>query len=64
MSRDGLIPCRPNPSDSLLSSIVVFGLGNGGTAGLLYMYIVVVVFFTLANVSMAEMASMAPTAGA
>jgi choline transport protein len=41
----------------------VFGLGNGGTAGLIYMYIIVVFFFALVNISMAEMASMAPTAG-
>ena len=27
------------------------------------MYIIVVVFFSLVNISMAEMASMAPTAG-
>jgi amino acid transporter len=42
---------------------IVFGLGNGGTAGLIYLYIIVVVFFTFVNISMAEMASMAPTAG-
>lgn len=41
----------------------MFGLGNGGTAGLIYMYIIVVFFFSLVNISMAEMASMAPTAG-
>jgi hypothetical protein len=29
----------------VIVSVVVFGLGNGGTAGLIYMYIVVVVFF-------------------
>jgi len=42
---------------------IAFGLGNGGTAGLIYMYIIVVFFFSLVNISMAEMASMAPTAG-
>ena len=42
---------------------IVFGLGNGGTAGLIYLYIIVVIFFSLVNISMAEMASMAPTAG-
>jgi choline transport protein len=46
-----------------LLGVVAFGLGNGGSAGLIYMYIAVVVLFGLANVSMAEMASMAPTAG-
>lgn len=42
---------------------VVFALGNGGTAGLIYIYIVVTVFFFFINISMGEMASMAPTAG-
>ncbi|ETI24991.1 hypothetical protein G647_04361 [Cladophialophora carrionii CBS 160.54] len=46
-----------------LLGTIVFGLGNGGTAGLIYMYIIVVFFFSLVNISMAEMASMAPTAG-
>jgi len=46
-----------------LLGTIVFGLGNGGTAGLIYLYIIVVVFFTFVNISMAEMASMAPTAG-
>ncbi|KAJ9603546.1 hypothetical protein H2200_011732 [Cladophialophora chaetospira] len=46
-----------------LLGTIVFGLGNGGTAGLIYLYIIVVIFFTLVNISMAEMASMAPTAG-
>ncbi|WEW58032.1 hypothetical protein PRK78_003499 [Emydomyces testavorans] len=40
-----------------------FGLGNGGTAGLIYVYIGTVIGFSLVIVSMAEMASMAPTAG-
>ena len=44
-------------------STLIFGLPNGGPAGLIYMYIIVVVFFSLVNISMAEMASMAPTAG-
>lgn len=49
---------------TLLScSAFTFGLANGGTAGLIYMYIVVVIFFFMVNISMAEMASMAPTAG-
>ncbi|RMZ89218.1 hypothetical protein DV736_g3555, partial [Chaetothyriales sp. CBS 134916] len=47
----------------IIRSTIVFALGNGGTAGMIYMYIIVVVFFGLVNVSMAEMASMAPTAG-
>ncbi|EXJ63331.1 uncharacterized protein A1O5_11652 [Cladophialophora psammophila CBS 110553] len=51
-----------NTWQALLGTIA-FGLGNGGTAGLIYLYIVVVIFFTLVNISMAEMASMAPTAG-
>lgn len=46
-----------------LLGVVAFGLGNGGSAGLIYMYIIVVVLFGIANISMAEMASMAPTAG-
>jgi choline transport protein len=41
----------------------VFGLNNGGTAGLLYMYIMCAVGFFFVVLSMAEMASMAPTAG-
>ncbi|KAK5049998.1 hypothetical protein LTR84_004117 [Exophiala bonariae] len=51
-----------NTWQALLGTIA-FGLGNGGTAGLIYMYVIVVVFFSLVNISMAEMASMAPTAG-
>ena len=42
---------------------VAFGLLNGGTAGLIYDYIAVAILFMLVNVSMAEMASMAPTSG-
>lgn len=42
---------------------VAFGLGNGGTAGMIYMYIIVGILFSLTNICMAEMASMAPTAG-
>ena len=37
---------------------VAFGLLNGGTAGLIYDYIVVALLFMLVNISMAEMASM------
>jgi len=47
----------------ITSRISAFGLLNGGTAGLIYMYILVVVLFFMVNISMAEMASMAPTAG-
>lgn len=47
----------------VLLSTSAFGLLNGGTAGLIYMYIIVVVLFFMVNISMAEMASMAPTAG-
>lgn len=39
------------------------GLGNGGTAGWIYVYIGTFVGFFFAIASMAEMASMAPTAG-
>lgn len=40
-----------------------FGLTNGGTAGAIYIYIATFFGFGMAVVSMAEMASMAPTAG-
>ncbi|KAK8107543.1 amino acid transporter [Apiospora kogelbergensis] len=40
-----------------------FGLGNGGTAGLVYMYILSFVGYIFVIASMAEMSSMAPTAG-
>jgi choline transport protein len=40
-----------------------FSLNNGGTAGTIYMYIITAIGFTLAIISMAEMASMAPTTG-
>ncbi|KAL8978516.1 MAG: hypothetical protein Q9205_005912 [Flavoplaca limonia] len=40
-----------------------FGLTNGGTAGAIYIYIATFFGFGMAIVSMAEMASMAPTAG-
>ncbi|KAL8849400.1 MAG: hypothetical protein Q9221_005638 [Calogaya cf. arnoldii] len=40
-----------------------FGLTNGGTAGAIYVYIATFFGFGMAIVSMAEMASMAPTAG-
>ncbi|KAF2724459.1 GABA-specific permease [Polychaeton citri CBS 116435] len=40
-----------------------FGLGNGGTAGLIYVYIGAYIGMLFCVVSMAEMASMAPTAG-
>lgn len=43
--------------------LAAFSLGNGGTAGLIYMYIVTFVGFGFLIASMAEMASMAPTAG-
>ncbi|KAK7957323.1 uncharacterized protein PG986_006545 [Apiospora aurea] len=41
----------------------VLGLTNGGTAGYIWMYLVSWVGFLFVNVSMAEMASMAPTTG-
>ena len=58
-----VLPLVEYIADCISSRTIVFGLGNGGTAGLIYLYIIVVVFFTLVNISMAEMASMAPTAG-
>lgn len=42
---------------------IAFALPNGGTAGILYMYIVTIACYMCVNASMAEMASMAPTAG-
>ncbi|KAK3213494.1 hypothetical protein GRF29_28g62596, partial [Pseudopithomyces chartarum] len=42
---------------------VAFGLSNGGPSGLLYTYIAVWLGYILIAFSMAEMASMAPTAG-
>lgn len=44
-------------------STAAFGLSNGGTAGMIYLYLATVVGFSLVIFSMAEMASMAPTAG-
>ncbi|MCJ1286079.1 hypothetical protein MMC26_005421 [Xylographa opegraphella] len=40
-----------------------FALGNGGTGGLIYVYMATAVGFSMVIISMAEMASMAPTAG-
>ncbi|KAL6713984.1 hypothetical protein ACLMJK_008478 [Lecanora helva] len=45
------------------TATATFGLTNGGTAGAIYIYIVTFFGFGLAVLSMAEMASMAPTAG-
>lgn len=47
----------------VLLAAVAFALPNGGTAGIIYGYIITAFFFTCVNVSMAEMASIAPTAG-
>lgn len=44
-------------------SIGVFGLVNGGTGGMIWMYVVAFCGVMTAAVSMAEMASMAPTSG-
>ncbi|KIW43323.1 uncharacterized protein PV06_04435 [Exophiala oligosperma] len=41
----------------------IIGLINGGTAGLIWMYLVAWIGFLAVNTSMAEMASMAPTSG-
>ncbi|GJJ08674.1 hypothetical protein Clacol_002893 [Clathrus columnatus] len=46
-----------------MESVSSFGLVNGGTAGLIYMYITTWFGFTCLIASMAEMASMAPTTG-
>ncbi|RMZ82153.1 hypothetical protein DV738_g1844, partial [Chaetothyriales sp. CBS 135597] len=48
--------------ESILATIA-FGLGNGGPSGLIYTYIGVFVAFIFISLSMAEMASMAPTSG-
>ncbi|EEY22506.1 conserved hypothetical protein [Verticillium alfalfae VaMs.102] len=44
-------------------SVSTIGLINGGTAGLIWMYFICWAGFMLVNISMAEMASMAPTTG-
>ncbi|KAK8127243.1 amino acid transporter [Apiospora sp. TS-2023a] len=44
-------------------SLGVIGLTNGGTAGYIWMYLVSWIGFIFVNLSMAEMASMAPTTG-
>jgi choline transport protein len=41
----------------------IIGLINGGTAGLIWLFLVAWVGFMAVNTSMAEMASMAPTSG-
>jgi choline transport protein len=50
-------------NQKMMNSTAGFALGNGGTGGLIYVYIGTVIGFTLIILSMAEMASMAPTAG-
>lgn len=48
----------------VLSTIgLLVPLSNGGTAGTVWMYLVVIIGMTFSTLSMAEMASMAPTAG-
>ncbi|KAF2133571.1 hypothetical protein P153DRAFT_420411 [Dothidotthia symphoricarpi CBS 119687] len=44
-------------------STAVFALGNGGTAGLIWGYLIVMIGFGFVVASLAEMASMAPTSG-
>lgn len=44
-------------------STVAFGLGNGGPGGLIWTFVAAWLGFILVSVSMAEMASMAPTSG-
>ncbi|RMZ86993.1 hypothetical protein DV736_g5784, partial [Chaetothyriales sp. CBS 134916] len=46
-----------------LLSLIQFGLTDGGTAGLIYGFIICVIGFTLVYLSISEMASMAPTSG-
>lgn len=46
-----------------LLSTVAFGLGNGGPGGLIWTFLAVWTGFILVSLSMAEMASMAPTSG-
>ncbi|PVI08325.1 amino acid transporter [Periconia macrospinosa] len=47
----------------VLLGTVAFGLGNGGTAGLIYVFIGAWFGFTLVSASMAELASSCPTSG-
>lgn len=42
---------------------LAFGLGNGGPGGLIWTFLATWTGFTLVTISMAEMASMAPTSG-
>ncbi|KAF9698492.1 hypothetical protein EKO04_003911 [Ascochyta lentis] len=44
-------------------STAVFALGNGGTAGLIWGYLICMIGFGFVTASLAEMASMAPTSG-
>ncbi|KAK7981393.1 hypothetical protein PG988_003631 [Apiospora saccharicola] len=44
-------------------SLGMIGLTNGGTAGYIWLYLISWIGFLFVNVSMAEMASMAPTTG-
>jgi amino acid transporter len=44
-------------------STVAFGLGNGGPGGLIWTFLAAWVGLTFVGISMAEMASMAPTSG-
>ena len=48
----------PNGSANRWHSVSTIGLINGGTAGVIWMYLVCWIGFMLVNVSMAEMASM------
>lgn len=47
----------------LFPRVSTIGLGDGGTAGLIYIYIMCYVGFLAIYASMAEMGSMAPTSG-
>jgi hypothetical protein len=61
-------PCYPNPLQNATNTAIlcaqtanIFGLINGGTAGLIWVYIGTYIGFFAAILSMAEMASMYPT---
>ena len=44
-------------------SLIAFGLTDGGTAGLIYSFIICLLGFFCVYFSLAEMASMAPSSG-
>ncbi len=46
-----------------LVALIQFALTDGGTAGLIWGYVIVTVGFVLVYLSLSELASMAPTSG-